>query len=243
MKIHLFVTCLNDALFTKTAIAMTQVLERLGHELIFDERQTCCGQFHLNSGYRSEAIALARHWVDVFGSAEVVVSPSGSCVAQVRELFAAIAEWESDLGFAQEVESLSGRVFEFSEFLLHQGISDVGAFFPHKVTYHPTCHGSRALGLGLSPVELLKNVQGIDYVELPDFAQCCGFGGTFAVKNSDTSGAMLADKIEAICSTEAEYCVAIDNSCLMHLGGGLRKQGRFPKVIHLAEVLASQEGR
>lgn len=242
MKVHLFITCLNDAVFPKTGIAVTEVLERLGHEVVFDERQTCCGQMHLNSGYRDEAVELAKHWLAVFGNAEVAVSPSGSCVASVREMFAKAGEWAGDSGLVREAEAVSDRVFEFSEFLIDQKVEDVGASFPHRVTYHPTCHGARMLGLGTSPVRLLQKVKGIEYVELGDLDQCCGFGGTFSVKNSETSTAMLMDKTEAIRATGAEYCVAIDNSCLMHIGGGLKKQGSMPKVIHLAEVLASQEG-
>jgi L-lactate dehydrogenase complex protein LldE len=244
MKVHLFITCLNDAVFPKSGIAVTQVLERLGHEVIFDDRQTCCGQMHLNSGYRDEAVSLAKQWIEVFSDAEVIVSPSGSCVANVREMFATFANDTGDKTLAEAANALRGRVFEFSEFLLKKlDITDVGASFPHRVTYHPTCHGSRLLGLGTSPVRLLKAVQGLEYVELADHDQCCGFGGTFAVKNADTSAAMLHDKMAAIHSTKAEYCAAIDNSCLMHIGGGLTREGKGPKVIHLAEILASQEGR
>lgn len=240
MKVHLFITCLNDAVFPKTGIATTEVLERLGHEVVFDERQTCCGQMHLNSGYRDEAVTLARKWMEDFGEAETVVSPSGSCVATVREMFESLGEWTGDAGLGRAAREVSGRVFELSEFLIEQGTEEVGARFPHKVTYHPTCHGARLLGLGMSPVRLLEFVDGLEYVELGDSAQCCGFGGTFSVKNAETSTAMLKDKMEAIQATGAEYCVAIDNSCLMHIGGGLRKEGDGPKVIHLAEVLASR---
>jgi L-lactate dehydrogenase complex protein LldE len=162
-------------------------------------------------------------------------------VANVRQMFAEAAEWANDHALAERARLMAPRVFEFSEFLLSQGIEDVGASFPHKVTYHPTCHGSRTLGLGMSPVKLLQHVRGLEYVELPDLDQCCGFGGTFAVKNAETSTAMLTDKMAAIQATGAEYCVAIDNSCLMHIGGGLRRSGDAPKVIHLAEILASQE--
>lgn len=243
MKIHLFVTCLNDALFPQSGIAVTQVLERLGHEVVFDERQTCCGQMHLNSGYRSDALAIARHWIEVFQGVAVVVSPSGSCVAHLRELVTKIPEWTGDVGLAVAMMSSMPPVFEFAEFLLSQNITDVGASFPHRVTYHPACHGTRALCLGKSPLTLLQNVRGIELIELPHGEQCCGFGGTFAVKNSDTSGAMLADKLQSISDSGAEYVTALDNSCLMHIGGGLRKLGMAPKVIHMAEILASQEAR
>lgn len=243
MNIQLFITCINDAIFPNTGIATTQVLERLGHTVSFDPRQTCCGQMHSNSGYQAEAAKLAERWLDVFGDAECVVSPSGSCVAQVREMFANLGAWTDNAALVERATVMQGKVFELSEFLLNVAqVEDVGASFPHRVTYHPTCHGTRTLGLGDSPLRLLKAVKGIEYVELPEKSQCCGFGGTFSVKNSDTSSAMLGDKCAHIESLGVEYVVAIDNSCLMHIGGGLRKQGRSPKVIHLAEVLASQEG-
>ena len=242
MKVHLFITCLNDAVFPKTGMAVTTVLERLGYEVLFDERQTCCGQMHLNSGHAEEAAAIAHHWLEVFQDAGVIVAPSGSCVAHVREMFSQAAAWTGDRSLAALSENLEGRIFEFSEFLVARGHLDVGAFFPHRVTYHPTCHGLRALGLGMAPVKLLERVKGLEYVPLEDAEQCCGFGGTFSVKNSETSTAMLTDKMAAIRATGAEYCVAVDNSCLMHIGGGLRKDREGPRVIHLAEVLASTEG-
>ena len=195
MKVHLFITCLNDAVFPKTGIATTQLLESLGHQVVFDERQTCCGQMHLNSGYQSEAIKIARHWVEVFKDAEVVVSPCGSCVANVREMFGNLGHWLDDAELVRAAEQLAPRVYELSDFLLNVlKVEDVGAVFPHRVTYHPTCHGARMLGLGDSPTRLLKAVKGLELVELPARSQCCGFGGTFSVKNADTSTAMLEDK-------------------------------------------------
>ena len=241
MKVHLFITCLNDAVFPKTGIATTQLLESLGHQVVFDERQTCCGQMHLNSGYQSEAIKIARHWVEVFKDAEVVVSPSGSCVANVREMFGNLGHWLEDAELVRAAEQLGPRVYELSDFLLNVlKVEDVGAVFPHRVTYHPTCHGARMLGLGDSPTRLLKAVKGLELVELPARSQCCGFGGTFSVKNADTSTAMLEDKCGNIDSLGVDYCVALDNSCLMHLGGGLKKSGSQVRVIHLAEVLSSR---
>lgn len=243
MKIHLFVTCLNDALFPQTGIAVTEVLERLGHVVIFDERQTCCGQMHLNSGYRADALAIARHWMDVFAGVEAVVAPSGSCVAHLRELVTKIPEWSGDAALSEAMHSSLPPVYEFAEFLLSQKVTDVGASFAHRVTYHPACHGTRALHLGMSPLTLLQHVRGIELLELSHAEQCCGFGGTFSIKNSDTSGAMLADKLRSIADSGTEFVTAIDNSCLMHIGGGLRKLGLAPKAIHLAEILASQEAR
>ena len=242
MNIQLFITCLNDALFPRTGIATTEILERLGHTVEFDPRQTCCGQMHLNSGYTEEAVKLAERWLDIFESAECVVSPSGSCVANVREMFIHAGEWSGNERLIDRAKAMEGKLFELSEFLLKiGGFESLSPYFPHKVTYHPTCHGARALGLGDSPEKLLKMVRGIQFVELREKMQCCGFGGTFSVKNSETSTAMLQDKCGSICELDVEYCVAIDNSCLMHIGGWLRKDGSRPKVIHLAEVLASRE--
>lgn len=241
MNIQLFITCLNDALFPQTGIATTEILERLGHTVEFDLRQTCCGQMHLNSGYTEEAVKLAERWLDIYDEAECIVSPSGSCVANVREMFASAGRWTANPLLVERAKKMEGKLFELSEFLLNfGGVEKLESFFPHRVTYHPTCHGARALGLADSPERLLKQVAGLEMVELSEKWQCCGFGGTFSVKNSETSTAMLEDKCAAICELEVEYCVAIDNSCLMHIGGGLTKQGKQPKVIHLAEVLASR---
>lgn len=242
MTIDLFITCLNDAMFPKTGIATVQILERLGHTVKFDERQTCCGQMHLNSGYQAEAASLAKRWIEIFRNSKVVVSPSGSCVANVRDMFANLGEWTNDSQLVADAHALKGKVYELSEFLLDVlKIEDVGAYFPHRATYHPTCHGTRMLGLGDRPLQLLRNVKGLELIDLPDSSQCCGFGGTFSIKNPETSSAMLEDKCAAIEGTGAEYCIAMDNSCLMHIGGGLKKQGKQAQVIHLAEVLASRE--
>jgi len=241
MKIQLFITCLNDALFPQTGVATTEILERLGHTVEFDPRQTCCGQMHLNSGYTDEALKLAESWLDVIEGAECIVSPSGSCVANVREMFAHMGEWTQTPGLVERAQAMDGKLFELSEFLLKfGGVEELQPYFPHRVTYHPTCHGARALGLSDSPEKLLRLVEGLEFIELDQKWQCCGFGGTFSVKNADTSTAMLEDKCATISDSEAEYCVAIDNSCLMHIGGGLKKQGKAPKVIHLAEVLAAR---
>ena len=241
MRIQLFITCLNDALFPRTGIATTEILERLGHSVEFDPRQTCCGQMHLNSGYTDEAVKLAERWLDIYESAECIVSPSGSCVANVREMFAHAGRWTHNSSLVDRAAKMEGKLFELSEFLLEFGGMEILApYFPHKVTYHPTCHGARALGLMDSPEKLLRQVRGLELIELSEKWQCCGFGGTFSVKNPETSSAMLEDKCAAICALEVEYCVAIDNSCLMHIGGGLRKDRRTPQVIHLAEVLASR---
>jgi L-lactate dehydrogenase complex protein LldE len=230
MRVALFITCLNDTLAPEAGRATVRVLERLGHEVVFPAEQTCCGQMHGNSGYRREAASLARRFARVFGDASVdaIVSPSASCVGMVREQYPRL------------IGADVPRVYELSEFLVGVlGVEDVGAAFPHRVTYHPTCHGLRGLKLGDAPLRLLRKVRDIELVELPDATTCCGFGGTFAVKNADTSAAMLTDKLRCVLDTGADVCAAGDSSCLLHIGGGLRRQRAGVRTMHLAEILAS----
>ncbi len=242
MRVSLFITCYNDTIFPQTGRAVVTLLERLGHRVEFPLEQTCCGQMHYNTGYHREAVPLVRHFVEVFGNAEAVVSPSASCVGMVHEMYPKAAELAGDPGLAEAVKALTPRVFELSEFLVGQlGVEDVGAYFPHRVTFHPTCHSLRMHRVGDAPLRLLRKVRGIDLVELPRAEECCGFGGTFAVKNADTSVAMLGDKVRAVLDTRAEYCVAGDNSCLMHIGGALHRQRAGVNPVHLAEVLAATE--
>ncbi len=243
LRISLFVACYNDTLFPETGIAVTRVLERLGHTVEFPIEQTCCGQMHYNTGYHGEAVPLVRRFVKMFQDAEAVCVPSASCVAMMREHYELMAERENDPAFLAEVKSLLPRVFEFSELLVKRlGVEDVGASFPHRVTYHPSCHSLRMLHVGDAPVRLLRAVRGLDFVELPNKEQCCGFGGTFAVKNADVSVAMLAEKNGEVLKTEAEIVAALDNSCLMQIYGGLHRQGSPVRTMHLAEILASTEG-
>ena len=240
MRVALFVTCFNDTLFPGTGRAVVELLERLGHTVEFPEEQTCCGQMHANTGYQIEALPLVRRFARVFGDCEVVVSPSASCVGMVRDQYPRLAELAGDRDLAADVEAMVPRVFELSELLVDVlGLEDVGATFAHRVTYHPTCHSLRLLEVGDRPLRLLRAVRDIDLVDLPDAQECCGFGGTFAVKNSDTSNAILADKLRHVMSTRAEVCVAADNSCLMHMGGALSRQRAGVRTMHLAEVLAS----
>lgn len=242
MRVSLFITCFNDTLFPQTGRATVQLLERLGHLVDFPLEQTCCGQMHFNTGYQREAIPLVRRFVHVFADAEIVVSPSASCVGMVREFYGRVAELSGDARLAAEVERVVPRVYELSEFLVHRlGVEDVGAYYPHRVTYHPTCHSLRVLRLGDAPLRLLRAVRGIDLVELPAADECCGFGGTFAIKNADTSMAMLSDKLRHVLDTRAEVCAAADNSCLMHIGGALHRQRTGVRPVHLAEILASTE--
>ncbi|GAC1480433.1 MAG: (Fe-S)-binding protein [Gemmatimonadaceae bacterium] len=242
VRVSLFITCFNDTLFPDTGKAMVRLLERLGHGVDFPLDQTCCGQMHFNSGYQNEAVPLMRRFVDVFGGADAIVAPSASCVGMVREGYARLATLVGDPSLAAAVDAVAARTFELSEFLVHRlGVEDVGAYYPHRVTYHPTCHSLRMLRVGDAPLRLLRAVRGIDLVELPDAGECCGFGGTFAVKNAGVSAAMLADKIRAVVATDAEACVAADNSCLMQIGGGLHRQQVAVRTVHLAEVLASTD--
>jgi L-lactate dehydrogenase complex protein LldE len=242
MQIALFITCFNDTLFPETGKAMVRVLERLGHTVDFPMDQTCCGQMHYNTGYQREGMPLIRRFVHIFGDAEVVVAPSASCVGMVRDFYPkAAAEW-GDRQLQEDVAALVPRVYELSEFLVNVlHVEDVGAYYPHRVTYHPTCHSLRVLRVGDAPLRLLRAVRGIDLVELPNADQCCGFGGTFAVKNADTSMAMLSDKIRCVLDTRAEVCASADNSCLMHIGGALHRQRAGVRPVHLAEILASTE--
>jgi L-lactate dehydrogenase complex protein LldE len=241
VRVALFITCFNDTLFPETGRATVEVLERLGIEVDFPVEQTCCGQMHFNTGYQREAIPLVRRFVEIFSPYDAVVAPSGSCVGMVRELYPMAANLAKDSRLAEKVEELAPKVFELSEFLVKEfKVTDVGAYYPHRVTYHPTCHSLRMLKVGDAPLELLRNVRGMDLVELPEAKECCGFGGTFAVKNADTSAAMLGDKIRRVLDTEAEVCAAGDNSCLMHIGGGLRRLRAGVEVVHLAQILASR---
>jgi L-lactate dehydrogenase complex protein LldE len=231
MRIGLFATCVADTMFPGAARATATVLERLGHEVVVPREQTCCGQMHMNSGYRREALPLAKHFLATYGHFEAVVCPSSSCVGAVRELYHQL------LGIDHPILE---RTAELSEFLVYRlGVEDVGASYPHRVTYHPTCHSLRVTQIGDAPLRLLRNVSGLELVELPDATECCGFGGTFSIKNADTSSAILADKCSAIASTGAEVCTAVDGSCLLQIGGGLSRRGDQVRAVHLAEILAS----
>ena len=242
MRVALFITCFNDTIFPQTGQAMVRLLERLGHTVAFPAEQTCCGQMHFNTGYQRETIPLVRHFVEVFRSYDTIVAPSASCVGMVREFYPRVAEISGDRRLAEDVARLTPRVFELAEFLVQKlGVEDVGAYYPHRVTYHPTCHSLRVLHLGDAPLRLLRKVRGIDLVELPNADQCCGFGGTFAIKNADTSMAMLGDKLRCVLDTRAEVCCAADNSCLMHIGGALHRQRAGVRAVHLAEILAATE--
>jgi L-lactate dehydrogenase complex protein LldE len=240
MRIALFVTCLADTLFPDVGKATTALLERLGHEVVFPQAQTCCGQMHVNTGYQRDALPLIRRYVDTFEPYDVIVAPSGSCVGSIRHQHAMVAGRLGQPDLARRAQAVADRTYELSQLLVDVlGVEDVGAYYPHRVTYHPTCHSLRMLRVGDRPARLLRQVGGLDLVELPDADTCCGFGGTFAIKNADTSTAMLADKMRAVLSTRAEFCAASDSSCLMHIGGGLSRLRTGVRTVHLAEILAS----
>lgn len=240
MKVALFVTCLVDGMFPSVGQATVQLLERLGVRVEVPLAQSCCGQMHTNTGYGAKAVPLVRRYAEVFAPYDAIVTPSGSCAGSVRHQHVGLAEQAGDDGWVQRTRETARKTYELSEFLIDVlQVEDVGATYPHRVTYHPTCHSLRVLRVGDRPMRLLRAVRGIDLVELPAADSCCGFGGTFAVKNADVSTAMLADKIGHIRGTGAQVCTAGDVSCLMHIGGGLTRLRTGVRSVHLAEILAS----
>jgi L-lactate dehydrogenase complex protein LldE len=242
VRIGLFLTCINDTMYPDTGKAVVSLIERLGHEIDFPLEQTCCGQMHVNTGYRPEAYGLVRRYVETFEPYEAVLAPSGSCVGLVRDQHVRLARESGDEALAERAAAVAAKTYELSELLVDVlGVVDVGAYYPHRVTYHPTCHSLRLIRVGDKPMRLLRAVRGIDLVELPNADTCCGFGGTFALKNSETSTAMLADKVRGVLDTGAEVCTAGDNSCLTHIGGGLSRLRTGVRGVHLAEILASTE--
>jgi L-lactate dehydrogenase complex protein LldE len=245
VRVALFITCYNDTLFPETGKAVVRVLERLGYTVEFPAGQTCCGQMHWNTGYHEEALPLLERFLNQFEHAEAVVIPSSSCVAMMRDHYPLMAERIAQETGAQSIieriSSLLPRIWEFTEFLTKKlGLTDVGACYPHRVTYHASCHGLRNLQLGDGPETLLKAVKGLELVAIERPEQCCGFGGTFAVKNADVSSAMLEEKVQAVLNTNAKECTACDNSCLMHIGGALHRMRTGVGARHIAEILAGE---
>jgi len=223
VRVALFVTCLVDTLRPEVGRATAELLERLGVEVAFPREQTCCGQLHANAGHAERAEQLAARFDDVFAAFETIVTPSASCAAHVKA----------------HAPRVGGRVLELSQLLVERlGVTEVGARLDGRVAYHPTCHSLRFLRVGDAPLRLLEGVEGLELVALEDAEECCGFGGTFAVKNADVSGAMLADKLRAIEASGADVVCACDASCLLHIGGGLERAGSPVRALHLAEVLS-----
>jgi L-lactate dehydrogenase complex protein LldE len=242
VRLALFTTCLVDGLFPETGRSTVRLLERLGHRVDFPLRQTCCGQAHTNTGYFDAVVPLVQRYVDTFGGYDAVVVPSGSCTASIRHQHPMIARKAGQPVLARAAEKVAAKTYELSQFLVDVlGIDDVGAYFPHRVTYHPTCHSLRLLHVGDRPLRLLRKVKGLDLVELPEAHECCGFGGTFALKNPEVSTAMLTDKMREVLDSGAEVVCAGDRSCLMHIGGGLSRIRSGVRTLHLADILASTE--
>ncbi|UJF36002.1 (Fe-S)-binding protein [Paenibacillus hexagrammi] len=235
MKVSLFITCLSDAIYPRVGQSMVRLLAQYGVELEFPKVQTCCGQPAYNSGYWDDARASAKTILEAFDDSDFVVSPSGSCTYMIHhypELF------KDDPVLLSKAEALQSKTYEFTQFLVQVlGVTDVGAEFPHRVTYHPSCHGSRLLGVKEEPMKLLENVKGLEFVPLPFAEDCCGFGGTFAVKMAHISGAMVTEKVDHIKETEAEVLVGLDMACMMNIAGNLRYRGEKVRVMHLAELL------
>ncbi|MCZ2259132.1 (Fe-S)-binding protein [Sporosarcina sp. G11-34] len=235
MKVSLFITCLSDIFASNVGKDTVEVLERVGCEVDFPDAQTCCGQPSYNSGYLENTKETMKHMIKVFRDSQYVVGPSGSCVAMLRgyeEIFRGDPEWE------EEARKLAAKSFELSQFLVDVlGIVDVGSHFKGRVTYHPSCHMTRLLGVKDAPKKLLNQIEGVELIELPNAGDCCGFGGTFAVKNAVISGEMVQEKANHVVETEAEYLVGGDMACLINIGGRLSREGRNIKVVHLAEIL------
>jgi L-lactate dehydrogenase complex protein LldE len=242
MRASLFITCYNDTLFPETGRAVVRLLERLGVDLDFLPGQTCCGQMHANTGFRGEAYSQAKRFVQLYRDTDCVVIPSSSCVAMIRDQYPSLFEELGNEELRRQFRDLLPRVFELTEFVTDKlGVDDVGAYFPRRVTYHASCHGLRGLHIGDRPFRLLSKVRELKLVQVANLDRCCGFGGTFSVKNAEVSTAMLDAKLVDLLATEAEYCTAVDNSCLMHLGGALHRRNLAMKPIHIAEILASTE--
>lgn len=244
MKVQLFITCLAEQFYPAVPEKMVGLLERLGLELLFPAQQTCCGQPLFNSGFQSEARRVAANWLRAFDKSDApVVSPSGSCVEMVRHHFPELfPDGSPERALALD---LAQRTFELSEFLVGQlQVTDVGAHFPHKVTYHPSCHGLRGLGLKTEACQLLSAVRGLELAPLPEAETCCGFGGVFSVVYPEVSRAMMGNKVNNIIASGAEVVVISDAGCLMNIGGGIRKAGVPVRAMHLVEVLtANEEGK
>ncbi|MDX1956480.1 MAG: (Fe-S)-binding protein [Chitinophagaceae bacterium] len=237
MNVHLFIPCFVDQLYPETGFNMVKVLEKTGCVVNYNTNQTCCGQPAFNAGFWDEARTVGAKFVDDFKEAEYIVGPSASCVGFVRNYYTKLFDNSSR---HNEVKELTGRIFEFSEFLVNVlQVTDLGASLKGKATYHDSCAGLRECGIKKEPRKLLEKVKGLELVEMNDVETCCGFGGTFAVKYESISVAMGEQKVENALATGAQYLISTDLSCLMHLQGYIRKNGHALQTMHLADVLAS----
>jgi len=235
MKVSLFITCLSDIIFPNVAKNTVEILERAGCEVDCPSGQTCCGQPAFNSGYLQEAKESMKQMISSFKDSEYVVGPSGSCVGMLKEyphVFVDDPEWKD------AANDLAAKSYELTQFLVDVlGVTDIGSTFTGKVTYHPSCHMTRILGVKDEPKILLQNVKGVEFTELPSAEDCCGFGGTFSVKNADISTEMVKEKSQHVSETGAEYLVGGDMGCLMNIGGRMRREGKQVEVIHITEIL------
>ncbi len=239
-RASIFITCLVDQFYPQVGEAMVKVLGEQGVKLAFPQAQTCCGQPAFNSGFRSQARTLAKRFISIFEGEDFVVAPSGSCASMVRVFYPDL--FKNDAAMLERARGLGARVYEFSEFLVKVlGVEDVNGRHLGTVAYHPSCHLLRELGVRTEPQQLLQNVRGIELKYLPDAEQCCGFGGSFAVKYPHISGSILQRKLDCIRKSGAETLVANDAGCLMHMAGGLKRQGIPVRARHIAEILASRE--
>ncbi|MFC4903320.1 (Fe-S)-binding protein [Kocuria oceani] len=249
MRIALFATCIVDAMYPRVALATVRVLERLGHEVVFPAGQGCCSQMHVNSGYMDDALPVVRNHVHAFSAADydVAVAPSGSCVASLGHQQPMVARAGGDEELARQAEAVAANTYELSQLLTDVlGVTDaaaqLGSWFPHTVTYHPSCHGMRLLRLGDRQRDLIASVADLELVDLPDAEECCGFGGTFSFKVPEVSAAMAEEKIDNIVATGAQLCTGGDASCLLHLGGAMARRDTGVTTVHFAEILASTRG-
>lgn len=247
MRFALFSTCVGDAMFPAAPKATTKLLERLGHEVVFPKGQACCGQMHVNSGYLDDALPIIENHVKTFspildGEWDAIVVPSGSCAGSIKEQQAMVARHFGKTSLANRAEIIAENTWDLPLFLTDfLGVTDVGAFFPHRVTYHESCHSLRVTKVGKSPERLLREVDGIDLVKLHDSDVCCGFGGTFSLKYPDISTAMVTDKAMNVEKTGAQVLVADDYTCLVNIWGRMAKLGMNTQIAHISEVLASTE--
>ena len=236
MRVSLFLTCLGDQFYPEVGMSVVRVLRRHGCEVDFPETQMCCGQPALNTGYPAEARKVARGLIEAFRDAEFVVSPSGSCCGMIRHYYPSLFENDPSLG--PDARGLAGRVYEFSQFMVRVlGVDRLDASFPHKVTYHPSCHGSRLLGIREEPLALLRSIPDLELVPLPRADDCCGFGGTFAVKLAPISVAIADEKVAHVVETGAHSLAGTDLGCLMNIAGRMQVLGVKVEAMHIAELV------
>jgi L-lactate dehydrogenase complex protein LldE len=237
MKVSLFITCLIDQFAPQVGVSMVAILRRLGIDVDFPDDQTCCGQPAFNSGFQNEARGLATRFIDIFESSQYVITPSGSCASMVRIYYPDL--FKHDARMLERAKNLASRTYELTEFLINVlGVEDVGARFDGKVALHQSCHLLRELNVRTEPLRLLKSVKGVELVELERAEMCCGFGGLFSIKYPHISGGILQEKIDTLRKSRAEVVVATDYGCLMHMAGGLSRQGIAVRTMHIAELLA-----